>query len=148
MMSRFYPHITVASVIEKDHRFLIVRENINGQIVYNQPAGHLEPNETLIDAAIRETREETTYDFFPTNLIGIYQWSSDTSTHFIRFTFTGNISEPEMQRKLDTPILDFHWLSLDELQSLKKQLRSPLIMRSIQDYINHQKYPISILTHV
>jgi len=106
------PHITVAAVIENDGRFLLVREAVGGREVFNQPAGHLDPDETLYQAAIRETLEETGYRFVPESLVGIYQWRSPGEQRsFIRFAFTGRAEPDPAVTGLDPDILGIEWRS-------------------------------------
>ena len=98
------PHTTVAAVIERDGQFLMVEEEIDGRVVFNQPAGHLDPNESLHTAVIRETREETAWSFVPQAITGIYLWQLDTSQRtYLRVAFCGSCSNHDMQQKLDVP---------------------------------------------
>lgn len=142
------PHATVAAIIEHDGKFLMVEENVNGEIVCNQPAGHLDPNESLIDAVIRETQEETGWEFIPEALLGVYLWKKpNTETAFLRFAFCGTCSNQQADQKLDDGILRALWLSKEELQN-KHNLRSPMVLRNIEDYLSGQRYPLEILTTV
>ena len=149
MNNRWSPHVTVAAVIEQQNRFLLVEENINGANVFNQPAGHLEPDENLIDAIVRETLEETAWHFVPEALTGIYHWQvPNTSEVFLRFCFTGQAEQEDKNCELDPVIIAKHWLSLDEINKNQNRLRSPLVMKSIRDYINGQRYELDTLTHL
>ncbi|MDH5611991.1 MAG: NUDIX hydrolase [Gammaproteobacteria bacterium] len=142
------PHATVAAIIEREGKFLIVEEDIKGEIVYNQPAGHLDPEENLIEAVIRETREETAWLFTPTALVGIYLWPQpNTQRTFLRFAFCGTCSDFDAEQRLDVGILRALWLSKDELLNSKK-LRSPMVMQNIDDYLAGQRYPLDILSTV
>lgn len=142
------PHTTVAAIVEKDNKFLVVEEDINGDIVYNQPAGHLEPDENLIEAVIRETREETAWLFTPDALVGIYLWPQPgTHRTFLRFAFCGTCSDYQAEQTLDEGILRALWLSKEELQDSKK-LRSPMVIQNIDDYLKGQRYPLDILSTV
>lgn len=140
--------VTVASVVENDGRFLMVEERAFGRIVFNQPAGHLEPGESLVDAAVRETREETGYLFEPSHLLGIYLWRSDSGTSFLRVTFLGSARPPQGIPVLDDGIVAVHWLSRNQLLSRADQLRSPMVLRCIDDYLAGVRYPLDTLTHL
>ena len=138
------PRVTVAAVIERQNKFLIVEEMDDGQAVFNQPAGHLEEGETLIEAVVRETAEETCTVLSPTNLTGIYLWKNPQySQTFLRFCFTGSLidSHPGVDR--DADIIDVHWLSFDELK--QRPLRSPLVLRSIEDYLDGNRIGLEVL---
>lgn len=142
------PHATVAAIVEKDGKFLIVEEDVNGEIVYNQPAGHLDPHESLIDAVIRETQEETAWKFTPEALLGIYLWPQpDTDRTFLRFAFCGTCSNHQPDQELDEGILQALWLSKEELQDSKK-LRSPMVIQNIEDYLSGQRYPLELLSTI
>ena len=141
------PHVTVAAVIEQQGRFLMIEEVVDGKTVINQPAGHLEDNEDLITAVIRETLEETAWHFIPRSIIGIFQWTSprDGDT-FLRICFTGHCHQHDPERKLDQGILRALWLSRDELLALP--LRSPLVLSSIDEYLTGKRYPLELLSLV
>ena len=141
----FNPEITVANIIIKDSKYLIVEEETEYGIQLNQPAGHLEENETLISAVIRETHEETKYIVEPLSLINIYQWVSQKGIPIIRFTFESEILNYDERAKLDKGIIKSLWMSENELKENKKLLRSPLILKSIEDFQANKKYPLSIL---
>ena len=142
------PHTTVAAIIERDGKFLMVEEDVEGEIVYNQPAGHLDPKENLLDAVIRETQEETAWKFTPEALLGVYLWSQpNTERTFLRFAFFGSCSDHQADQELDDGILRALWLSKEELQNSKK-LRSPMVMQNIEDYLSGQRYPLEILSTV
>ena len=142
------PHATVAAIVEKDGKFLMVEEDVNGEIVYNQPAGHLEPEESLIDAVVRETQEETAWKFTPEALVGVYLWPQpNTDRTFLRFAFCGTCSDHQPEQVLDEGILQALWVSKEELQNSKK-LRSPMVIKNIDDYLAGQRFPLDILTTV
>ncbi len=142
------PHATVAAIVEKDDRFLMVEEDVEGEIVYNQPAGHLDPNENLIDAVIRETREETAWLFKPEALVGIYLWQQPgTERTFLRFAFVGQCSDHQQDQALDEGILRALWMSKDELLQSGK-LRSPMVIKNIDDYVAGKRYPLDVLSTV
>lgn len=140
------PHVTVAAIAERDGHFLLVEEIAGGKAVINQPAGHLEPGEGLIDAVIRETREETAWEFLPRALVGVYRWVLPSrGTTYLRFTFTGECTAHDPQLPLDDGILRALWLAPEELEARRAQLRTPLILRSIADYRAGRRYPLELL---
>lgn len=140
------PKVTVATVVERDGKFLFVVERIRGQLVINQPAGHLDPGESLIDAAIRETREESAYLIQPNALIGIYQWvSPNDQKHFVRFVFCAEIVDHIEGQALDSGIEGTLWLNAKELQTHELPTRSELVTRSVHDYLSGQRYPLAIV---
>ena len=147
------PSVTVAAVIERDGRFLLVEEMANGEVRLNQPAGHLDPGESLLDAAAREALEETAYAFTPMQLIGIYLWRAETTAGaapvtYLRFAFTGELGERDPDRPLDHGILRALWLTKDEIAARRAEHRSPLVQRCIDDYLRGERYPIDLLyTH-
>lgn len=137
------PHITVATIVERDGKFLMVRENSGGRLVYNQPAGHLEPNETLFDAALRETLEETAWHVELKQLLGIYQYTSaENCITYIRHCFIAKVIEPRTERNLDPDILEAKWLTLKELEGFESELRSPLVLKVIRDYLSGVNFPL------
>ena len=143
------PHATVASIVERDNRFLMVEEFIHGQYVYNQPAGHLDPNESLLNAAIRETKEETAWDFIPEYIAGIYRWDqTETGRCFLRFTFVGTCENHDPEQTLDDGIIQAIWLTREELASQPEKLRSPMVLTCIDDYLAGKKYPLELLTDI
>src|SRR5262249_43208594 len=116
--------------------------------LFNQPAGHLEPGESLLDAVARETLEETTCTFTPAALIGVYHYRSGAEdATYIRFAFAGGVSDPDPRRALDTGIVRATWLALDEVRGTTGRHRSPLVMRCIDDYLAGRRYPLSMLYH-
>ena len=142
------PHVTVAAVLERDGKFLLVEEETADGIRYNQPAGHLECGESLFDAVIRETREETAYTFVPKNIIGIYHWHNEAKDiTYLRFAFGGVITGYEPLRPLDKGIIAAHWLTLDEIRALSSRHRSPLILRGIDDWLAGKRYALELVTH-
>jgi ADP-ribose pyrophosphatase YjhB (NUDIX family) len=140
------PHATVAAVIERDDHFLLVEEECGGQLVFNQPAGHLEPDESLINASIRETREETAWLFHPQHVTGIYQWKqTDKDRTFLRVAFCGPCDDHLADQPLDKGIIRAVWMTRDELLENSDKLRSPMVIRCIDDYLAGHRYPLDLL---
>ena len=124
--------VTVAAIVERQGRFLVVEEQTGQGIVFNQPAGHLEPGESLVEAVIRETLEETGYDFRPEALLGCYRWPHPNKPlTFLRVAFLGAVIDPQAAVRLDDGIIATHWLTRDQLIAQPAKLRSPLVVRSI-----------------
>ncbi len=141
--------VTVAAVIEADDRFLVVEEKAGGKIVYNQPAGHLEPGESLIAAVIRETYEETGFSFEPDSVLGLYLWHCDEAdTSFLRIAFCGDAVPPTADPTLDEGILATHWLTRSQLIAREARLRSPLVLRCLDDYRAGIRHPISMVSEL
>lgn len=139
------PHLTVAAVIESESGFLLVEENADGMTVFNQPAGHWDEGETLIDAVIRETLEETAWHFIPQAIVGIYTYTSDINKiTYLRICFCGTATSQDTDRPLDTGVVRAVWLSRAEL--LHQKLRSPMVLQCIDDYLSGKRYPLSLLT--
>jgi ADP-ribose pyrophosphatase YjhB (NUDIX family) len=140
------PHVTVAAICEHENRFLLVKERVNGQIVLNQPAGHLEPGETLEQAVIRETLEETAYSFSPSNLVGIYRYQPEqTQATYLRFAYGGKLGEKHNQ-PLDTDIIETQWMSLDEIKQNAEMHRCPMVLQCILDYLHKPSYPLQVFS--
>ena len=142
------PNVTVAAVIERGGKFLLVEEETDSGIRYNQPAGHLECGESLIDAVIREAQEETAYDFVPQSVVGVYNWRNEAKDiTYLRFAFAGDVTGFDAERALDEGIIAAHWLSLDEIRALEDKHRSPLILRCIEDWCAGKRFPLDLITH-
>ena len=142
------PNVTVAAVLERDGRFLLVEEETEYGVCYNQPAGHLECRESLLAAVIRETLEETAYTLNPQYLLGVYNCRNDArDVTYLRFSFGGEILAHDPARPLDTGILAAHWLTLAEIRALQAQHRSPLVLRCIEDWLAGRRYPLELLSH-
>ena len=127
------PDVTVACVVPQDGKFLLVEEDVKGQRVLNQPAGHLESGESLSAAALRETREETGWDVSLTHLVGIYQWANDDGS-FLRFTFAAEPVRHDPVRPLDAGIVRVVWMTRDEIAA-SRSLRSPMVLRGVDDFL-------------
>ena len=133
-MSHWHPHVTVASVVEREGRLLLVEEAIAGALVLNQPAGHLEPGESLAEAAVRETLEETGWDIRLESFIGCYQWTAPDGGHYLRFAFAGTPLRHHPQRPLDEGIERAVWLSPEQLLAEGARHRSPLVWQVVADW--------------
>jgi phosphatase NudJ len=141
--------VTVAAVVEREGRFLVVEERVGGHLVINQPAGHLEHGESLVEAVVRETREETAHGFTPEHVVGFYLWQSEgTGTTFLRVNFCGRADPPPGPAALDEGIVAVHWLSRAQLTNGLTQLRSPMVLRAVDDYLAGRRYPLDCLTHL
>jgi 8-oxo-dGTP pyrophosphatase MutT (NUDIX family) len=141
--------MTVAAVIEQDGHFLLVRERSGGRLVYNQPAGHLEDNESLLEAVVRETLEETAWRFEPEAVVGIYRWRHPRKQEtYMRVTFAGQGTAYLPDRQLDPDIDGVVWMDADEIRARQDELRSPLVMRSIADYLEGNAHPLTLLADI
>lgn len=142
------PNVTVAAVMERGGRFLLIEEDVGGKRVFNQPAGHWEADETLLEACVREALEESAYRFVPRSLLGIYRWDhAAENVTFLRFAFCGEIAGYERDRALDREIVRAVWLAPAEIRGLKERHRSPLVMRCVEDYLAGRRYPLELITH-
>jgi len=142
------PSVTVAAVMEREGRFLLVEEEDGGDLVYNQPAGHWEHGETLVEACEREVMEETAHRFEPAHLVGIYRWSPPGGqVTYLRFAFCGETLGVELERPPDEGILRAVWLAPEEIQALAPRHRSPLVWRCIEDYLAGRRYPLELIAH-
>jgi ADP-ribose pyrophosphatase YjhB (NUDIX family) len=149
MSTVWKPAVVVAAVIEKDGRFLLVEENTPDGIRYNQPAGHLEPGETLLEAVVRETLEETAHDFTPTELLGVYMLRRESPdktllSTFIRFAFVGKLGAKH-DRPLDTGIIRTVWMTHEEILASRDRHRSPLLIQCVDDYLQGTRASLSLL---
>ena len=149
---RFWqPDVTVATVVVRDGRLLMVEETVAGKLVLNQPAGHLEPDESLLDAALRETLEETGWDVRLTAFVGAYQWKAPTRAdggegrHYLRFAFAAEPVGHDPARPLDTGITQALWLTPAELQAESSRHRSPLVWQTAADYLGGRRHPLDLM---
>ena len=139
--------VTVAAVIERDGRFLFVQERIDGRLVLNQPAGHLDPGESLIAACRREVLEETAHRFEPQALVGIYRWYyAARDVTFLRFAFNGTLQGDVPGHLLDKEIVALHWLTPEELKERKAEHRSPLVQQCVDDFLAGRHFPLEVLS--
>jgi 8-oxo-dGTP pyrophosphatase MutT (NUDIX family) len=143
------PVATVAAIVARDERFLVVEEETTDGLRLNQPAGHLEAGESLAQAVARETLEETGYRITPTALVGIYRWQSPgTGATFIRFAFAADVDVHEHERALDEGIVRALWLSYAELVAARARHRSPLVLRCVDDYRAGFRHPLDLVTEL
>lgn len=139
------PHATVAVIVESDQRFLMVEERSQERVVFNQPAGHVEENETILDAARREALEETGWRVEPEHFLGLYTYRAPANgVTYYRFCFSARPVRHET-RDLDDDIIAAHWLSRAELTEHNDQLRSPLVLQCIDDYQSGRRFPLDII---
>ena len=143
------PAVTVAAVVERDGRYLMVEEETRAGRRLNQPAGHLESGESLADGAVRETLEETGWRVAPSHLIGIYTWSAgENGATFVRFAFAASAQAHEAHRALDEGIVQALWLTYDELVARRAEHRSPLVLRCVDDFRAGRRWPTELITEV
>ncbi len=140
------PHATVAVVVEDEQgRFLMVEESSRGQIVFNQPAGHVEKDERILDAASREALEETGWQVRPDYFLGLYTFTAPANgVTYYRFCFAATALS-RVTDNLDDDIIAAHWLTLEELKDRKDKLRSPLVLQCIEDYRNGRRFPLDVI---
>jgi 8-oxo-dGTP pyrophosphatase MutT (NUDIX family) len=143
------PNTTVAAIIEQDGRFLMVEENTTEGIRINQPAGHLDEGETILNATTREVLEETAYDFTPTGLLGIYHWQRPAKDiTYLRFAFIGKLGMHHAELELDQGIIRALWMTLEELEATQAMHRSPQVLKCVRDYLAGQHFSLDVLTHL
>jgi len=149
MIERIWkPNVTVAAVAFRDGRFLLVEEETDDGPCFNQPAGHLEQGESLLEAVSRECREETGYDFEPRHLLGIYQWPRPQGdVTYLRFAFVGELTGHDPKRPLDVGILGPRWLTIEEVRASARRHRSPMILRCAEDYLVGRRLPLDAIVH-
>ena len=149
MDQRWKPNVTVAAIVEDQGRYLLVEEHTADGLRLNNPAGHLDPGESLLQAVVREVLEETTCAFTPTHLVGVYlarlQRGSEDIT-YLRFAFAGTVGPPEPDRALDTPIVRTLWLTPSEIEASRERHRSLLLWRCVQDHLAGRRYPLDTLS--
>ena len=152
---RFWqPDVTVATVVVRDGRLLCVEERSNGSLVINQPAGHLEPDESLLQAAVRETREETGWNVRVTHVVGAYQWKAPANVdgsggrHYLRFAFCGEPIGHDEARTLDEGIVRAVWWTPAELQAESPRHRSPLVWQVVTDFLSGRQQPLELTQQI
>jgi len=140
------PNVVVAAIVEREGKFLLVEEEADDKLVLNQPAGHLDAGESLLDAVVRETLEETAWHLAPDALLGIYRWPHPTKEiTYIRFAFIGRVTRHEPERVLDEGIVRALWLTPQEIRAERARHRSPQVERCLDDYLAGQRYPLELL---
>ncbi|HVT33888.1 MAG TPA: NUDIX hydrolase [Rhodanobacteraceae bacterium] len=143
------PDVTVATVVPRDGRFLLVEEDVRGRLVINQPAGHLDPDESLQDAAVRETLEETGWDIELDALLCVQQWRNASSgRQFVRFTFAGVPVRHDPSRPLDDGIVRTLWLTREEILAESARLRSPMVIASVDDWLAGHRLPLDAIRYL
>lgn len=148
MKQDWIPHVTVATIVEKDNKFLMVEEDLHGKKLLNQPAGHLDKGETLVEAAIRETMEESAWQVKISHMIEFAQWTSPNSdTHFLRACFAGIPIKHFPSQKLDDGIVRSLWMSRDEVEQNSQRLRSPLVLHHIDHYIAGKRFDLDFFSY-
>lgn len=146
MSEAWQPHVVVAAIVERQGRYLVVEELINGELRLNQPAGHWEAGETLIEAVKRETLEEAAWDIEPRAFLGTYIWKPNSLPYpFVRFAFVADAVRHHPDRHLDEGIVRALWLTRDELQARVAEWRSPAVMQCIEDYQAGRRFPLDMI---
>lgn len=138
-------HVTVAAIVQRELRYLLVEETVGGRLVLNQPAGHVEARESLVQAVVRETLEETAWEFIPRALLGVYHYEGAGAVTYVRFAFIGNVGHHDRQRVLDTGIRQALWLTRAELMAREADHRGPQVGRAVDDYERGHRYPLDVL---
>ncbi len=143
------PNVVVAAIVERDGRFLLVEEEADGALVLNQPAGHLDEGESLIEAVVRETLEETAWRIEPLALLGVYRWPHPAkSLTYLRFAFIARPIAHDPARVLDHGIVRALWLTPEEIRAARARHRSPQVERCLDDYLAGRRYPLELLRNV
>jgi 8-oxo-dGTP pyrophosphatase MutT (NUDIX family) len=146
---QWMPHATVAAIVEDQGKFLLVEEETDRGNRYNQPAGHLENNESLLAAVVRETMEETAYTFHPEALLGIYHWKHEhNDSTYLRFAYIGRVSLHQPTQALDEGIVRSVWMTVEEMREQAMLMRSPQVLKCVEDYLAGKRYPLEAITHL
>lgn len=146
---RWTAHITVAAIVEENGKFLLIEEETDRGNRFNQPAGHLEDNESLLEAVIRETQEESAYRFTPTALLGIYHWKHEhNNSTYLRFAYIGSVSDHQPDQPLDSGIIRSVWMTIDEMRANPMLMRSPQVITCCEDYLKGQSFPLEAILHL
>ena len=142
------PNVTVAALVEREGRFLLVEEETDDGVRLNQPAGHLDRDESLVVACARECLEETAWTFRPTALVGVYQWPRPQGDlTYLRFAFSGELGEFDAGRRLDDGIIGTAWMTPEEIRACPDRHRSPLVWRCVADCIAGRRFPLDLISH-
>ena len=145
---RWKPSVTVAALVEREGRFLVVEEETSVGLRFNQPAGHMDEGESLVAACAREALEETGCHVTPEALVGIYQWTVPAGDiTYLRFAFACRLDQIETGRQLDDGIVAAHWLTLEELRANQERHRSPLVLQCIEDWLSGRRLPLDTVRH-
>lgn len=145
---RWKPNVTVAAIVERDQKFLLVEENTDNHLVFNQPAGHLEKTESLVDAVRREVLEETAWEFVPQSIVGIYLYPNQHSDiTYLRVCFSGTCDNFHPEQVLDDGIIQTVWFSKEDIQQNINKMHSPMVSRCIDDYLAGKTFPLDLLNH-
>lgn len=145
---RWKPSVTVAALVERAGRFLVVEEETSAGLRFNQPAGHMDANESLVAACVREALEETGCHVTPKALVGVYQWTVPAGDiTYLRFAFDCQLDQIETDPKLDDGIVAAHWMTLDELKATRARHRSPLVLQCVEDWLAGRRMPLDTITH-
>lgn len=143
------PDLTVAAIVERDGQFLLVEERVGNRMVFNQPSGHVERGEQFLDAVVREALEETAWTFRPRALIGIYLWENpEKQRSFLRVAYSGDVVDHDASRPLDRGIERAVWLDRDQIVARTARLRSPMVLRCIDDYLEGTRHPLDVAKRV
>ncbi|CAN1501903.1 MutT NTP pyrophosphohydrolases including oxidative damage repair enzymes [Methylophilaceae bacterium] len=146
---QWMPHATVAAIVEDQGKFLLVEEETDRGNRYNQPAGHLEDKESLLAAVVRETMEETAYTFHPDALLGIYHWKHEhNDSTYLRFAYIGRVSHHQPTQALDEGIVRSVWMTVEEMREQAMLMRSPQVLKCVEDYLAGKRYPLEAITHL
>ena len=150
MDTRWKPNVTVAAIIEREGRYLLIEEHTAEGLRLNNPAGHLDPSESLVDACIREALEETTCTFTPQALLGVYlsrfqRPATQEDITYVRFAFCGSVGPSNPALKLDKGIVRTLWMTPEEVRASADRHRSPLVLRCIEDHLAGQRFPLATL---
>lgn len=146
---RWSAHVTVAAIVEENGQFLLIEEETDRGNRFNQPAGHLEDNESLLEAVIRETQEESAYQFTPSALLGIYQWKHEhNNSTYLRFAYIGSVCNHQPEQPLDSGIIRSVWMSIEEMREKAMLMRSPQVLTCCEDYLKGQSFPLDTILHL
>lgn len=148
MAENWKPHVVVAAIVEQEGKFLLVEEHTDDGLRFNQPAGHLDEGESLVQAVMRECFEETAHHFEPEALVGIYRWRVPERPErtYLRFAFTGVITGFDPTAQLDKGILRAVWMTPEDIHATRQRHRSPLLVHCLEDYRAGKRYPLDLLT--